>query len=327
MEIGEFNVFHRGKILLVAIPVVVLAFLVLGITPYARLPVAMPAIKVPVVKPPMPKVPVVTFEQTVKQGGSLVVATSNVRDAIDVVNEERARTRDERDAFDAFLTRIQRMNASQSMAAPGAKQTVVNTKPVTASQTTRIQDTYEETVMDVPHYSEEYGDTVDRSLAEEFGPAIAAAITTGQSFTPLFKQQLEEAAHESRALRDDFLERLNTEESALATARQQLEDLASAFDQATVSLPSEKSYEDLIDGYERLTAIEDDCTALLEERQRQRTTGHAALGSSRLSTSDLHSYLYGSLDVTYPVLADTTSFLEKVRRTRRQLTREFATRY
>ena len=104
-----------GGIILVAAPVVLLVFLVLGIAPIVRVPVTMPVVRVPVVKPPVPKVPIVVPEPSVKQAGSLVFATRNIRDAMEAVQEERARTRDERDAMDAFLHQVTRTEASQEM--------------------------------------------------------------------------------------------------------------------------------------------------------------------------------------------------------------------
>ena len=316
-----------GGLTLVSAPILLFAFLVLGIVPVVRVPGALPVFKVPAVKPHMPKVPIVVPDPGMKQVGTLIVATGNVREAIEVVREEHSRTREERDALATFLDTVSQTEVSQEMATAGARQMIVGTDSPGIKRSDRIRNAYEDTVMGVSHYDEEYDDTVTDSMAEEFGPSISAALASGQPFTLVLKQQLMQAAQEAQEEREWFLEILDTEQTELQKARTHLETAEDELESTTVGLPSEQSYGELIQGYERLREVEADCELLLDHRQKQRIDGHNSVDTLRNTITDIQSYLYSALPVTYPVLADTTALLEKVRRTRRQFSRELAARY
>lgn len=62
-----------------------------------------------------------------------------------------------------------------------------------------------------------------------------------------------------------------------------------------------------------MTQAEQHCASLLDERQHHRTQGHAAMTGPRTAFQDLQSYLYRPLSVTYPVIAETTTLLERLR--------------
>ena len=181
--------------------------------------------------------------------------------------------------------------------------------------------------MAVPHYEDEYDDTVAESMAEELGPAVSNAISSSQQFSPILKQQLVHASRESQLERDAFIDTLETEQCELERAKRILQDMSERLEYTFVRLPSELSDGELIETYGTLEEAEHKCTALLDDRQRQRVNGHTAIDGPRQTVPDLQTYLYSSLPVTYPVLADGTTLLEKVRRTRRQISRELAARF
>lgn len=256
----------------------------------------------------------------------LAVTTDNISDAIEIVREERARTRAERDAFDTFIQRVDTTPITQESPPLDTPQ-IIGNSPAETDHLQQIQQTYEDTVMDVAHYDEEYDDTVAESMVEEFGPEITAQIVSGRSFTPLVKQQLLQAARQCRRKREEFLSTLEMEQEALETAETTLDDVAEQLDRVMMRLPSEQSLNDLITTYTRLDDIEQECNELLTDRQQQRIKGHADIDTPQESLVDLQTYLYSPLPVTYPVLADTTDLLETLQRTRRQIARELATRF
>lgn len=337
----------RVSLLLLSAVVLSVTFLLLLlflVTPVVRVPtfaVRVPtlavraptfAVRVPVVRPPLPKLPVAAGPGGVRDTLALSVAVGNVSDAIETVREERTRTRAERDAFDEFLERVEETPTAQGRATLDSRTAAVG---ATAAATTgpandhleRVREAYEGTVMDVPHYGEEYDDTVAESMVEELGRDVAGEVVSGRAFTPLLKRQLLGAARQSRRERESFLGTLEAERDALERARSTLEDVAERLDRETTRLPSQRSIDDLIATHGRLDDAREECEAVLEERQCQRTDGHLAVDAPRSSITDLCSYLYQSLPVTYPVLADATDLLGTISRTRRQITRELATRF
>lgn len=255
------------------------------------------------------------------------MTTDNISDAIEIVRKERARTRAERDTFDTFIQRIDTTPVTQESPPRDTPQRIIRNSPAETDHLQQIQQAYEDTVMDVAHYDEEYDDTVAESMVEEFGPEITAQIVSGRSFTPLLKQQLLQAARQCRHDREEFLSILEMEQEVLETAETTLDDVAEQLDRVMRCLLSEQSLNDLITTYTRLDDIEQECNELLTDRQQQRTEGHADIDTPQASFLDLQTYLYSSLPVTYPVLADTTDLLETLQRTRRQIARETATRF
>ena len=305
-------------IVFLAIPVILLVCFALIVMPFFR---------IPVIRPPLPKVPMMAPEAAIKHAVSIVFAAGNVQEALKAVQEEQKRTRDEREAFTAFIDQVKATSSKQSQVKTGPLQSTAGLLTPSATTHNRVQQAYEETVMAVPHYEEEYNDTVAESLAEELGPAVSDAITSGQQFSPVLKQQLVHASRESKRERDAFLKTLETEQCELKRAIRTLQDMSERLESTFVSLPSELSNGELIESHGSLDEAEQDCAALLSDRQHQRINGHAAIEGPRHSIPDLQSYLYNSLPVTYPVLADGTTLLEKVNRTKRQIMREFAARF
>lgn len=257
----------------------------------------------------------------------LSTVAGNVSDAVEVVREERRRTRAERDAFDEFRRRVEETPAAQESGVLGARPSVDATRGAAADSLPRIRRAYEETVMAVDHYDDEYDDTVAESLAEEFGPELGSQLVTGRAFTPLVKDQLLRTVGESRRDREEFVGTLDAEVEALEAARETLEGIDERLEHVTTRLPSEQSLDEVISAHGSLEAAREECAALLEERQRQRVDGHAAIDDRQGTIPDLQTYLYRSLPVTYPVLADATELLGRLERIRRQLSRELGARF
>jgi hypothetical protein len=280
-----------------------------------------------VLKPALPKWGIISSTAGLKQAIVLSVATGDVREAIDVIDEEHVRTRAERDAFDAFIDCIKASSARSAPLPTNPQQSVVGVKTTQGNQLQELREAYRRTVMGVAHYDEEYDDTLTESLETEFGPELGSHLVSGQAFTPVVKQQLLKVAHQRRQAREEFLLTLEAEREALKGARSSLEGVAATLDEITASFPSDQSFSDLVQSHTRLDDAEQTCEALLNDRQRQRTDRQAVVDTSKQSVHDFYSYLYQPLSVTYPVLADTTNLLETLQEARKQLTRELATQY
>jgi hypothetical protein len=175
--------------------------------------------------------------------------------------------------------------------------------------------------MDVAHYHEEYDDTVVESISVELSPEIASVLISNGPFSPLLKERLIRAAEQSREQRQDFLLTLQKEEEELVLAHSSLEDIDTELSNKISRSEPSSSFEKLFEVYTWLEDAERKCVKLLEERQKQRVTGHASVSTSK--TPDLQTYLYTNLPVTYPVLADTTNLIGALRSFRQQISRKF----
>jgi len=89
---------------------------------------------------------------------------------------ERQRTTDERDALSTFLDRVRDVDVVEPTPMQGPKRQLQT--PQTTGLAT-VRDAYVGTVMSVPHYDEEYGDSYGESLEAEFGADVAAALAQG----------------------------------------------------------------------------------------------------------------------------------------------------
>jgi len=231
--------------------------------------------------------------------------------ARDCLRRERRRTRDEREAFRAFERRLRDLQpetGATARATPAAQTLSTSASPAGLCA---VREAYESTVMAVPHYEDEYGDTYERSVAEEFGPDIAAALTRGTAFEGRHRQLLLSAVADCREDRDRFLQALEAEADSLAATTDRLAPVARELESYDTLLPSELSFGALDAHRCRLDVLEEKCADVAETRQtglaRQRRTL-----SLPVDVPDVPRYVYRDLPMDYPVLSAVTALLERI---------------
>lgn len=126
-------------------------------------------------------------EQTTSDREQVAETFASLRTSLQT---ERRRTAAERRAFETFADRVEEVNCSNtgSKVPPDCGMQDGPTATLVASghtdldgdgPTEAIQSAYEETVMAVSFYDEEYGDDYVESLRAEFGPEVATSLTDG----------------------------------------------------------------------------------------------------------------------------------------------------
>ncbi len=250
---------------------------------------------------------------------------ANIPNARAVVRTECERTIAERDAFADFQHRVAALDPpNPSPDAHSQMHELPQTIDPHLSQSSPptglddIQQAYRETVMSIPHYNEEYDEPLAQNLAFEVGEELAAAITTHSQLTPYLQHTIVQAAGVASNRREQFIPRLNTERRILEEMQQTLGEITEQHDQLTAQPRYQQSIEDLQEAHDGLTSCLTACEQVLDERQTHRTAGHTAEPHTD-EIVDLHEYLYQSLDVTYPVLADGTTLLERCETARRRV--------
>jgi len=182
-----------------------------------------------------------------------------------------------------------------------------------------VREAYEQTVMDAPHYDDEYGDAYAESVAAEFGPDLAAALAEPRPLTPAVQRQVVAAARDARARRERLLSALAAEREALTDAKAELD----AVREALVAVRSRPFYECDRRELARLAADLDDlearCGGLAERRQAGDLEPSPA--SFSLSDATLPEYVYQPLPVTHPVLDAVGAAADAVAETRRAVGR------
>ncbi|WP_435079690.1 DUF7260 family protein [Halococcus sp. AFM35] len=244
---------------------------------------------------------------------------THVRSAIEVVATDRDRTASERKAFARFSDRLSEFSVTGTASKTNPPrhtpvQTALDQTSISSSesQIIRVCKLYRETIMDVDHYSEEYGDSLGESISEEFGSETAAALANTNHLTPQLRDRLLEASTRAQKSRHALLQGLKHEHSALQNADETLSELGADLDDI-LSAQSLQTWpdEELTTTQKNLHERERECNRLATDRQ---TTLHEQrVPSTHHIDLEFIEYLYRSLPVTYPVLTDITSLADTLR--------------
>jgi hypothetical protein len=255
---------------------------------------------------------------------------------------ERRRTVDEREAFRAFRARVE--SIPTEAASPGGSPATSGFPGVAGSANgsggatdagvggprgpagsglVAVRNAYAETVMSVPHYEEEYDDTYERSVAAEFGPELAHALTRSGGYHPEYESALIEAIDAAIEERDRLAERLGVEADSLDRAASRLAAIRSEIDSLDAAVP-ENGFGGLDACRARAGVLVEDCDRIAARRQRVIAEHGRTL---RLGDDDLDlpTYLYRSTVARYPVLSAVGSIGDRLdgltRRIERAMTR------
>lgn len=236
------------------------------------------------------------------------------------LERERRRTSDEIDALRRFGRRLAKLDAESAPAPEAGNVACVAPVGTTCSNTLdRVREAYEETVMSVPHYTEEYDDTYAESLTAEFDTHVTVALTEG-TFDQRSKETVRSAIVESRTARRSLLAAIDDEEESLAVATEDLTPVV----ESLASLSGRRFVDEsfgALDAYRaRLGQLEETCETVLTRRQ------DAVFDQRRAAwlpadAPDVAQYFYQGLEDSYPVMAVVADLLERIRDLRSRVER------
>lgn len=231
------------------------------------------------------------------------------------VSEERRRVADELAALEEFADHVDRTEPTrpQTAIAPAVEPSTGPSRDALAS----IRQAYESTVMAVPHYEEDYGESYVQSLAAEFGPDVAAALVGGNQFTQACKRTLLGAVSEGIERRERLVDALENEQASVAEARAVLVPLAEELLEIHRSKRANCPM-GVLDGHAaRLGVLAEKCDRLLGQRQSVVVDQRRSL-TLPIDELDIPRYIYSDVETetSYPVLgtlADCTETVEALR--------------
>jgi len=259
-------------------------------------------------------------------------------DAREALRVERRRAGDEREAFRAFRSRVASVSAEPvrtdggagpatggdgplGVAAPGSAASPASGPPA-GSGLVAVRDAYQETVMSVPHYEREYDDTYERSVAEEFSPELAYALTRGPRFHGECKRSLLDATETAIEERERFVETVRSEVESVERAASRLAPIRSEVASTEDEAFAESGFGTL-DAYRaRIGVLVDDCDRIAARRQRELAAHERGLALD--DGVDLPTYLYQELAPTYPVLATVGAVGDRLSEVKRRIERAMA---
>lgn len=149
-------------------------------------------------------------------------------------------------------------------------------------------------------------------MATELSPELAAAVSNSAHLTPAIKQPLVASARSAARDRRILVDQLDDELEDLDDAERELSRVAKRVEVTGGDGLVERTFPDLQSRWERLDGLQDDVRELLERRQRQLRDRSPGGGSDLATPDDLSTYLYGDLDVDFPVLSAGTDVLERI---------------
>jgi hypothetical protein len=244
---------------------------------------------------------------------------------------ELGRTRAERDALDEFATRItdlelsnnpvtsaSRRCAASSMGGALAQHAHSVSGPPIADERRAIRTAYEATVMSVPFYEAEYGDTYEESIRAEFGPEIATALTRTESLNHVAKQGLLAKIEQSRKERDVLLETCERELDSVGSTASVLEPIDEELRSIErISFPAQE-FGQLEAHRTRLLTMKDTCEDAARDRQAT-IHEHRTAYNHTIDVTDIYEYLYDSFEFRYPLLSLCTELAQRIEQCRRQV--------
>ena len=246
----------------------------------------------------------------------------HVERALDIVEAETALLQRERDAFERFLRRADRVQVSAtaggavggdgpegSGAAPVQSTLVTGDTPDGLEE---LRTAYRETVMAVSHYDREYGESFAEHTAAELGETVAAQLVSGAAPAPVVKRAVIGAADAARDSRRGLVAVLARERDSLRAVEADLGEIErTAYELGReVSRATRSGELAAIDA--ELEAAERRCTDLLNRRQ-ELLHGRSTAAISGVEADSLVQYLYAGLETRCPGLTDIAACLESIR--------------
>ncbi|QWC20461.1 hypothetical protein [Halorubrum sp. 2020YC2] len=262
-----------------------------------------------------------------------LLAFAYVRDAEAACRGERRRVLDERDAFESFADRVAELDtvsvATDSTpsgvpagalggigAAGGGIQS--GGGPAGGDVTLRrVLAAYDDTVLSLSHYRDEYDETAAESLAAELGPDTATALASDGGLSSGTQSALVDRSRRAADARDRLAGAIDEEITELADRETALSGIDRRRKRLLAHLEGVgpgRETDAAIDVWNRLGELKRECDGLAVDRQR-------SLDDPPL-TPDLHEdhertfygYLYGPADgPRYPVLAQVAELADRIR--------------
>jgi len=242
----------------------------------------------------------------------LLLAIGYLRDAQNCVEIETKRLQAEQDALRRFAESVEQMAITPSQ--HSSSDPVKFQPDIYGNQLETIRNRYHETVMSVPHYEEDYDETLRENMTAEFSHDTATAVVEGIQCSPQLQQLLVTQARNASQRRANLLESVENERDSLTNAYRQLREVSTI--QKDGKSLNQQSFTELVEYDEELRTCIEDCEQVLTERQQE-----LHQPARRLARTDqrFYQYLYETIDVKFPVLDAALSKIQDLRNRRQDV--------
>jgi hypothetical protein len=170
-----------------------------------------------------------------------------------------------------------------------------------------VRKQYRDSVMPVPNYNREYGESFEEHFASEFGPEVASVVLDGNQLIGPVKQLLVAQARESAQHRQDLVEGLELEERSMRRSKTTLEHVDTFLAENGPTSLEKASVPDLVAIDEEILDWRSRAESLLQTRQQEIQTVNRRTGSP--SKTLIQEYLYAAADLPFPVLRSGLDYI------------------
>jgi len=266
------------------------------------------------------------------------LAFVHLRDALSALKEERSEADSEATAYSAFVRRVARMDPEPAgSTTTGGGGIVAQSRTahrgglihddVAAPGLDQVVDAYRETVMAEAEMASADDKKVLADMAEELGGDLAGTVKGSDRLTPEVRQALIRSGRSAATRRENLVEAVDREIVDVKEAQTTFEDVARRASEETRGGLDGRTYDELLDTWERVGDLEERCESQIEGRQERI---HEEPFNRAVTSGDdpaaLQSYLYDPLDVRFPVLADGLELVTRLRDARCRIESAIATR-
>lgn len=185
-------------------------------------------------------------------------------------------------------------------------------------QCTEIRESFEATVMAVPHYSEDYDESFIEHFAAEFTPEAAALVTNSNEIPPQLHSLLQSQVTSAIEDRNHLLSSIDSEQDAVAESKTRLQKRCQQLTTLTKTEIDQLDFAGLEAQWTYLAQQQQLCDTIAADRQQHIIATKRTVGATN-TTSDLYAYLYQDLDVTYPILSKIAEIGETIHRQQTQI--------
>lgn len=228
----------------------------------------------------------------------LLVIVRPIPEARRLLDTEKEKLESEAQAFREFLTQVQSIANGPSPTTPIQKQDLLTNNRNKLIQNS-ILEAYSKTVMAVPHFEEDYAESMAQNIASEFSADLATILVGDDPVPHTVIPSL--MAHSRTAIhhREEFLQILEQEDQSICQIFEVLEQLSTDINRSEPASPakSELFETGCLSG---ISNIDTTCQSLLTKRQQEIHSINKR--HSQQPSPFVQQYLYQELDVTFPVL-------------------------
>lgn len=246
-----------------------------------------------------------------------MVVDTYIEQARTCARSEQDATAEMRDAYEAFIRRVQKQQPEQTPSSAAGLTTAGGVTHLSADSSSTdgcrpVRKAFAETIR--PHSVADLDETESllETIREEFTDAIAVALapTTEASFTPEFKRMVLTEAQARRAEATALRKALEREEAHLDEAGVAVDDIIAWIVNANETRLTDLGFDALQQRHETLTHHRDRCEEMAYDRQAflEATTNNGVDAGVRHRS--LIPYLYQDFPVDHPVLATVATLDE-----------------